>query len=176
MNFIGYISNWAQTDIGHFHLICAVIGLIVGPILFLMGKATQKHKLYGYLFISVMLLTNLTALISYNLTGGFNLFHFFALISLATILPAFYYIRRAIKTNNKRDYITHGILMSWTYFGLVAAFLSEYYTREFPAMLQDTEGWGIFTASLIFFFLTVGTITNKIISKKVPSTIQKILK
>ncbi|MDG1707579.1 MAG: DUF2306 domain-containing protein [Emcibacteraceae bacterium] len=175
MSFISYVANWAQTDIGYFHLICSLTGLLVGLLLFVMGKATQKHKIFGYLFVTVMILTNCTALISYNLTGGFNLFHFFALISLGTVLLAFYYIRRAIKTHNKSAYIAHGVMMSWTYFGLVAAFLSEYFTRRFPETLQDTQGWMMFTVGLIVFFLTAGTVTHKIISKKVPDIVQKIL-
>ena len=124
MEILDYIVGWSQTLLGHFHFAIATLALVLGPIIFFTNKGTFKHKIIGILFIVSMLTVNITALMSYNLTGGFNLFHFAALCSMATLLTAIFFIRKAVKTKSEKHYIIHGVLMSWTYFGLVAAFIS----------------------------------------------------
>ncbi len=171
MEILDYITGWAQTSLGQFHLGLALTALVLGPIIFLSNKGTNTHKIIGYIFIFSMLATNITALMSYNLTGGFNLFHFAALCSLATLLPALYFIKKAINLKSEKHYIIHGILMSWSYFGLISAFIAEVYTRELPYMLHGEGGWTRFIISFALFLSIASWVTHKITSTLVPKII-----
>lgn len=172
MEFLNYFIGWATTTTGQIHLAVAVSALIVGPLTFLSDKGSIYHRWAGYLFIVVTFLTNITALFSYNLTGGFNLFHFSALVSLATLIPAIYYLRKALKSKSEKYFIIHGVLMSWTYFGLIAAFIAEVYTRELPYMLHGDGGWMRFTISLTLFLSVAGWGVFKVTSKLIPKIVR----
>jgi len=69
----------------------------------------------------MMLVLNITALMTYDLNGRPNLFHFFALVNLAALIPAFVFIRRYTKSRNPKHLALHQELMAWAYFGLAAA-------------------------------------------------------
>ena len=172
MDILNYIIGWAVTTTGQFHLTVAIIGLLIGPITFYFRKGSFGHRWAGYLFIVSMLITNLTALLSYNLTGGINLFHFTALVSLSTVLAAIFYLYKALIAKSEKYFIIHGILMSWTYFGLVAAFITEVFTRAFPTMLHGDGGWMRLTLSLTLFLMVTGWFVHKITSRIIPKIIK----
>ena len=69
-----------------------------------------------------MVLMNVTALSIYDLFGGFGPFHWLALLSLVTTLTGFVpaWLRRP-----DRWLDIHARCMSWSYPGLMAAFVSE---------------------------------------------------
>ena len=68
-----------------------------------------------------MLIANLAALMMYSLTGHFNLFHGFALLSLACTLTGL-----VMPLTRPRDWISrHAWWMSWSYLGLLAATTNE---------------------------------------------------
>ena len=71
------------------HLASSLFALAAGAAVFLLPKGTAGHRLLGRLYVAAMLLTNLTALLIYRLTGTFGPFHAAALVSLATVVPAF---------------------------------------------------------------------------------------
>src|ERR1051326_4159570 len=72
--------------IGIVHTLCGVLCLIFGGVIFLSPKATRRHRTLGIAYVIAMLVLNLTALCIYHLTGRFNLFHLFAILSLAMVL------------------------------------------------------------------------------------------
>lgn len=72
-----------------------------------------------------MLVVSILALTTYELTGGFNLFHGFAIVSAASLLGGFAAIRIAGFTNKLEPLRAHAIFMGWFYFGLVLAGLSK---------------------------------------------------
>lgn len=172
-SFISYFTDWAHTTTGQVHLIIAMLALTSGPILFISNKGTVLHKIVGYIFILALFATNITALFSYNLTGGFNFFHIAAFFSLGTLLPAIYFIQKAIRTKIEKYYIVHGILMSWAYFGLIAAFVAEVVTREIPTMLHGEGGWMRFLIALSIFMLITGWWVYKKSSTAVPNIIKR---
>ena len=77
----------------------------------------------GYLVM--MLALNGTALAIYELFGRFGLFHWMALISLATLVMGFVPTQRRVAGWMPR----HAYFMSGSYVGLWAAFASELLTR-----------------------------------------------
>jgi len=100
------------------HASAATLALLIGPWIFLFGKGNKRHRLLGYVFVSAMLLVNLTAFTIYELTGGPNLFHVLALVSLTTVCVGLYYIRRG-------DVAEHRVYMSWAYAGLLIALVTR---------------------------------------------------
>lgn len=166
--FIDYFSAWATDPIGKSHVLTAIISLIAGIVLFLNYKGTIRHKWVGYLYVVSMLVMNLTALSHYTFTGGFNMFHAFAIFSTATIVPAIWLIWKAKKTGKKAYYMGHGITMIWSYFGLFAALVSETATRQFPHIfLIDNNFWTSFSFFLVIYLGLSSWWTNKMINKNV---------
>jgi len=156
MDYVTYFFAWTNHPIGQVHLICAFAALITGPTIFFRRKGTRSHRWIGYVYFVSMVVLNIAALFSYRLTGGANLFHGAAVASMATIIPAIYYVWRFKRTRKRGHMIAHGMFMSWSYFGLVMAFISEIVTRQFPALLHGSGGW----ASFILFVGTLMALTG----------------
>jgi uncharacterized membrane protein len=88
-------------------------------------KGTALHRLIGLVYVFAMLLTNISALTIYHLTGHFGLFHAFALLSLFSTI-----IGLALPVLRLRNWLDgHVQWMSWSYLGLVAASLNEILVR-----------------------------------------------
>ena len=114
-----------MSGIGEVHLIGAWIALGCGLINLLAPKGTRAHRAIGYGFVFCMLLTNATALSLYRLTGHFNMFHVFALVSLvATVFAIVPALRRRPGWVGR-----HGRAMQGAYIGLCAAAVNEILTR-----------------------------------------------
>ena len=114
-----------MSDIGEVHLIGAWIALGCGFINLLAPKGTPGHRAIGYGFVFCMLLTNATALSLYRLNGHFNMFHGFALVSLAATLFAIAPALRRGPGWLRR----HSRGMQGAYVGLCAAATNEILTR-----------------------------------------------
>lgn len=141
---------WSESPVGLGHFFAALVALVIGPISFLRRKGDRLHRLLGYTYVSVMAVVNVSALTMYELTGGPNLFHFFAALSLATIGPGIWCAVRARQTGRRELLISHYYFMSWSYFGLLAAFLSQIATqvRVMPAGVPPFVAVGGLTALL----------------------------
>ena len=120
---------WSDDPVGLLHLFGAVVALIVGPMIFFRQKGDARHRVLGWTYVVAMLLANGLALTMYKLTSGPNLFHFFAVVSLASITPGVLLARRARQTGKRHLFIGHYYFMSWSYFGLFAAFVSQLVTQ-----------------------------------------------
>ena len=167
MNPLLYLDHWATHPIGQLHVGMALLALVLGPIMFLRRKGTGSHRALGYVFVVAMLTANIAALTRYGLTGGFNFFHFAALMSLATLLPAIVFAWRARQRKSRNAYITHGILMCWAYFGLVMAFIAEAVTRQFPFLLHGEGAWIRFFIFLGALMLVAGWWTRRQVRRHV---------
>jgi uncharacterized membrane protein len=164
-----YFSAWATDPIGKSHVLTAIIALIAGVVLFRSYKGTIRHKWVGYIYVISMLVMNVTALSHYTLTGGFNMFHAFAIFSTATIVPATWLILAAKKTGKKAYYMGHGITMSWSYFGLFAALVSESATRQFPHIFLSGDSFWTSFMIFLFFYLSISAWwTKRMIDKNIP--------
>jgi len=111
---------------GLVHGIFGLLALVFGLAVFLQRKGTPSHRNWGYAYAVSMLLLNVTALVIYDLFGRFGPFHYAAVFSLATVLAA------TVPAMLKRpaawlDF--HAMFMSWSYVGLVAAFIAEIAVR-----------------------------------------------
>ncbi|MEM9387863.1 MAG: DUF2306 domain-containing protein [Pseudomonadota bacterium] len=135
---------WADHWIGRAHVSLAVIALIAGPAIFLSRKGTATHRAMGIVYLLAMLVVNASALSTYEMSGKPNLFHGFALMSLGAIVPGFIAVMRGNITS-------HYYFMSWSYFGLMAAFLSQIATQTglFPRLGAAFGGVSIFVVVLV---------------------------
>src|SRR6185436_8525849 len=73
------------STLGAAHLASALAALGLGALVLLEGKGTAPHRAIGTGYVAAMLLTNLTALGIYRISGHFGPFHAMALVSLAAV-------------------------------------------------------------------------------------------
>lgn len=146
------------------HIVSAVVALAVGGLVFLLPKGTGRHRVVGRVYVVAMLSLNLTALIIFRLFGTFGPFHGAALLSLATVVPAFLaaYLRRPGWLQR------HYYLMSFSYVGLLAATASEAATR----LPRTPFWWAVVLSSLLV--LAVGGVIVFARAKKALSPFRAI--
>lgn len=149
------------STIGYIHLFFSVLAMITGLVVVFKTKGTAVHKKIGYVYVISMLLLNLTSFFISNF-NGFSIFHFFAIVSLVTIIGGMY---PAIKKSKNWIY-KHYYFMSWSVVGLYCAFWSEVGTR-FVRNMQDFW-WAVAIATFATAF--IGAI---IINKNAKKIIEK---
>ncbi|NNL33828.1 MAG: DUF2306 domain-containing protein [Flavobacteriaceae bacterium] len=143
-----------HSTIGLLHTIAAVLAILFGSIVLLNPKGTTFHKRIGYCYVFMMLFLNISSFFIISF-GGFSLFHFFAIVSLLTVIAG---IVPALR-RTKNWFTPHFYFMSWSVVGLYAAFWSELGTR-----FVSTKGqfwWMVLLATLI----TVG-VGARVINKQ----------
>ncbi len=114
-------SYWTDDWLGGFHFVCALGALVLGPIILLRRKGDQTHRWLGRIWAVMMAVIIVSAFSMYELDGGPNLFHFFALVSLITMSAGLWAIWQ-FKRTRKRGFVTiHQHFMVWAYFGLFMA-------------------------------------------------------
>ena len=123
------------------HIVSAVIALAAGGLVFLLPKGTSRHRVVGRVYVVAMVVLNLTALMIFRLFGTFGPFHAAALLSLATVVPAFLAAYRRRPGWLGRHYY----LMSFSYVGLLAATASEAATR----LPRSPFWWAVALSSLL---------------------------
>ena len=148
------LNDIIHSNIGWFHTITAVLAMVFGTTVLLRTKGNKSHKQIGYLYVFNMLALNLSSFFIINF-NGFSIFHFFAIISLLTILGGIIPAWR--RSNNWYGY--HYYFMSWSVVGLYCAFWSEVGTRFVTSIGQFW--WAVIIATLV----TVA-IGNVIINKQ----------
>lgn len=141
------------STIGYIHLFFAVVAMLTGLVVVFNTKGTKFHKTIGYTYVIHMLLLNISSFFISNF-NGFSIFHFFAIVSLVTILVGIYPVLK--KTKNWLD--KHYYFMSWSVVGLYCAFWSEVGTRFVGNMSQFW--WAVAIASFGTAFIG-GRIINK---------------
>ena len=127
------LALWPADWLGQLHVAPAAIALIVGPMIFLRRKGTGAHRALGMIYVLCMLAVNGSALTMYDHSGGLNLFHIFAVVSLLTVVPGVISIML-------RSVQGHYFFMCWSYFGLLAAGFSQVLPRLAP---EAFLGWGL---------------------------------
>lgn len=165
--FIAYFSSWTTGVVGQSHLFFAMLALASGAVVIWMQKGTRTHTYGGYIYLLSMAVLNGTALIKYDLTGGFNMFHAAAIGSVITITGG---IAAAVIyrfTRKRKAIAVHGELMIWSYFGLFAALIAEIFTRAVPYMLHGEGGWTRFSFALGAFMVVTGVFTYRYAKREV---------
>ncbi|MBI1393978.1 MAG: hypothetical protein GC152_14675 [Alphaproteobacteria bacterium] len=166
-----YFATWTDGWVGESHLIAGVSALISGALILLIRKGTPPHVLLGYGYLASMIALNATALIKYDLTGSPNLFHAAAIVSGLTLMAAYASAIVFRLTARPGAAAMHGIFMIWSYFGLVAAFVAEIVTRQFPFMLHGDGGWWRFTSALALFMAATALVTHRYAKAEVARTL-----
>lgn len=134
------------STIGYLHLLFSIISMITGLIVILNTKGTKFHKRVGYVYVVNMLLLNISSFFISNF-NGFSIFHFFAIVSLITILAGMYPVLKRSKNWLQKHYY----FMAWSVVGLYCAFWSEVGTR-FVKNMQDFW-WAVAIATFLTAFL-----------------------
>ena len=156
------LQYWITSQTGLIHAFAALIGLILGPVIFLLMKGNVPHRLLGGVWILLMLTTDVSALMTYELGGRPNLFHFFALVNLGALVPAFYYVQKYKTSRNEKDLRNHMEYMAWAYFGLAAAgawqiIISlariEALPFTYPVLFNTLGGFTALSAVMLFIIL-----------------------
>lgn len=123
---------------GLFHALLGLASVLLGLIVVLGRKGSRTHRRVGMAYVVAMLLLNGTALLIYDLFGGFGPFHWLALVSLATtlagVVPA--WLRRPAGWLH-----IHARCMSWSHAGVVAAFAAEIGARIPGVRFVDGVVW-----------------------------------
>jgi len=149
--------EWSDDLLVLVHMCVALAALLLGQVIFLRVKGDLTHRLLGLGYVIAMILTNVTALMIYDFTGGPNLFHFLALVSLATAFPGLAFgVLYGVK-KHKKALAAHIDLMSWSYFGLFMAAGAEAFTRGLGPQLNSYKSfWIVFGV----YMLVAGGIGN----------------
>ena len=151
------MNDIIHSGIGWFHTGTAVLAMVTGTIVVLNTKGTLFHKRIGYIYVAAMVALNVSAFFIVNF-GGFSIFHFFAIVSLLTVLGGI--IPAIRRTKNWFGY--HYYFMSWSVVGLYCAFWAEVGTRFVKNMQQFW--WAVALAT--FITAMIGSIIIKKQAKK----------
>jgi uncharacterized membrane protein len=125
------LNEIIHSTIGWFHFITALLALLSGTIVLLNTKGTKFHKRVGYTYVVSMVSLNVSSFFIISF-GNYSLFHFFALVSLFTVLGGII----AAWRRRKKWLVAHYYFMSWSVVGLYAALWSEIGTR-FTSNMKD---------------------------------------
>jgi hypothetical protein len=120
--------------------------MLTGAIVVLRKKGTKIHKRIGYIYVVSMLLLNITSFFIISF-GGFSIFHFFAIVSLLTVMAG---IVPAIR-RKENWFPYHFYFMSWSVVGLYCAFWAEVGTRFVGNMQQFW--WMVAFATIVTAFI-----------------------
>ena len=109
----------------YLHVVAALMAIVSGLFVVLWRKGKAVHRLMGLMYVFATLVTNVSALMIYRLTGHFGVFHVFALLSLVYTL-----VGLAMPIIRPRNWLNaHVQWMSWSYLSLLAAALNELIIR-----------------------------------------------
>jgi uncharacterized membrane protein len=109
------------------HTALAISGIIVGLIQFLRPKGGPIHRARGYAFVYAMLIADGAAMLVFQFTGRFNIFHVGAIVNLIAIVLAIIPVLRSPRPSNWKN--QHYYWISWSYVGLIAAAVTELVVR-----------------------------------------------
>ncbi len=115
------------SSIGIAHTAGASLGLVTGAIQLLRPRRDTLHRRVGYVFVTAMAVSNLSALAIYQFTGRFNIFHALALYNLLGITLALRPMLQSPRPYQWRR--IHYQWVAWSYAGLCAAAATEFLLR-----------------------------------------------
>ncbi len=143
------------------HTACGFLALTLGLVVLLNNKGTRFHRSLGRTYWLVMLVLNITAFGIYHLNGHFNIFHIFAIVSLATIFAGL--IPVLLRKHIRNWLFLHYKYMVWSYAGLLAATSNELFAHvpAFKALVRISGQWVIWAALLVILSLSAILISRR---------------
>lgn len=144
-------AYWVRSEWGALHLGAATIALVLGSIVLVRRKGDRAHRITGAIFATAMLVVNVSALSMYAMSGGFNMFHALAILSLAALVPALVMVQLYKRTRKSEYLATHAECMAWAYYGVVGAGFAQAISRGAAPEIGSGGAWLIIFA---FFAVT----------------------
>ncbi len=143
---------------GWIHTVAAVAAMAFGAVVFLRPKGGPVHRFLGYAYSLCMLVLIATSFSIYRLTGGFNFLHGASIMS--SIGVAFGFAHAFLRRPRNSWILRHFFFMSWSYIGLLAAFVAEISTRVAMPYVARRFGSG----SLLPFWCIVALATAIVVA------------
>ena len=147
-------EHFAAHPMGLAHLLVALGALALGLAVVLSRKGTRSHRWLGRAYVLLMLALNASALMIFELFGGFGPFHWMALASLAVVLVGYL----SARSRSAGWLPRHAYFMTGSYVGLVAAAVAEVAGRV-PSW---SFGWSVFISSVAVTTVGVGWMLARI--------------
>jgi predicted membrane protein DUF2306 len=132
---------------GAIHTILAVLCIAVGLTQFLRPKRGAGHRARGYFYVYAMLVADGTAMLVYQFSGRFNLFHVGAIINFTCIVIAIVPLLRSPRPANWR--LTHYYFIAWSYVSLMSAAATEIVVRLGLATTRGQIGLSALVLSVV---------------------------
>lgn len=146
--------------IGLLHAGAAVAALLLGLVTVARPKGTPRHRVLGGAYAVLLLVVDMAALAIPRDEAGLGPFQVLAVVSLVTVSVGI--VPMWVLPRTEGVIAVHGITMSFSYVGLVAAGLSQAAAQALP----DSSTVAVVAASLVTFVL--GTL---VIVARVPGAV-----
>jgi len=134
------------------HIILAVACLGIGIGIFYQTKGTKKHKTLGFLYLSALILVNITAYLITDQSGV----PLSVIISIITLFCGFLPV--LLRRPKKNWFKIHAYLMCWSYVVLFDAGASQLISK-IPAFQNPL---GFIVPTLIMIFIGARLINSKV--------------
>ena len=118
------------------HVAFGFASLALGGVTVVRRKGTTSHRLTGHAYYLAMLGLNATAFQIYDLFGSFGVFHWAAVVSLATLMVAMVIV--LLRRPRRTWKFHHGYFMLYSYVGLLCATAAEIAVRVPPLFHTDS--------------------------------------
>ena len=135
------------TFAGAIHAALAMLCIAVGLIQFLRPKRGANHRARGYFYVYAMLVADGTAMLVYQFSGRFNLFHVAAIINFVCVVLAIVPLLRSPRPANWRR--THYYFIAWSYVSPISAAVTEIVARLGPLTTRGQVGLAAFVLSIV---------------------------
>src|SRR5258708_8101737 len=123
---------------GAIHVALATLCIAAGLIQFFRPKRGAGHRARGYLYVYAMLVADGTAMLLYQFTGRFNLFHVAGIINFVCVVLALVPLLRSPPPANWR--LTHYNFIAWSYVSPVSAAATQVVVRLGPVLTRGQIG------------------------------------
>ena len=132
---------------GGLHATLALLCIAAGLIQFLRPKRGAGHRARGYFYVYAMLVADGTAMLVYQFSGRFNLFHVGAILNFACIVLAIVPLLRSPRPAHWRT--THYYFIAWSYVSLMSAAATEIAVRLGPLTTPGQIGLAALVLSVV---------------------------
>lgn len=127
MDYLNAYWLTSKSFIGLIHFISALIGLPLGLGILFLKPGSKIHKQTGYVFISVLIIVNISALFIHQMGATFGPFHILIPFSLYSLYMGVKPLYKKMDKVEKLKYHIRGMLAAAL--GLWAAFFAEIIAR-----------------------------------------------
>lgn len=107
------------------HVASVLVSYVAAYFVFIRPKGTKDHKVVGKIYALFMLVGSFTSLGIYKATGGINIFHFLALVTISSVLAGCYSIVRYKNSGEAKWLVKHYFHMAYSFMGLNLAALAQ---------------------------------------------------